>query len=219
MSDKGKKFFHQICCEELHAGGVDTGVAGKKLLIFYCLPINQKLNLMLCIIHQPQDADRTGSNIQEPLHILRPSKRQPGTADLLRQYRCAEFFLAGNQQQVKPGFLAVGKKEIFADGDSQKNVYIPAVADGLGGRVIHPLIGDAQLIEKIIGADLLFQTAGAGGSIRAAKCQGKGRIRGSLGHDIKSFLCQNFLFLCFESYFIAKIWKLQEKEVTGSIYT
>lgn len=163
MMDIGQEFFQQIGGADLYTGSVDAGMAAHVLVFFHNGLIDQQADAAVFVIHQPKDADGAGCDIQKLLHIFGIGEGKAGAADLFGQYGGFEFFGAGHHEQVKIGFLGIAQEQILADLDAEQFIYVMAVLDGRRRVMVEPLIGDAKLIQQIIGADLLGQTAGGVG--------------------------------------------------------
>lgn len=159
MVDGRKKNIQKIQGTDFQAGGIDAGMAADVFMTIDYRPVDQKLYLVFPVIHQTQNADRTWGNVQIFFHIFFAGKGQAGAADLAGQNGGFEFLHSRHHEKIEFGFLGIAEKKIFTDLDTQKFVYIVAVLNGGSGRVIHPQIGYAQLIQQIIGAQLLGKTA------------------------------------------------------------
>ena len=93
-------FYFQAGC--INAGmAADKGMAGNNILI------NKQFYPVFGVVHQSQDTDGTGGDIQKPFHILFFSKGKAGTADLFGKLRRMKLFLPRHQQKVEGGFLGI----------------------------------------------------------------------------------------------------------------
>ena len=71
--------------------------------------------------------------------------------------------MAVHKQQVKGGLLPVAQHQVLADGGAQVFLNGHTVLDGIGGVVVHPVIGDAQLVQQVIAGQLLGDASGGVG--------------------------------------------------------
>ena len=81
-------------------------------------------------------------------------KRQPGAAQLGGQILGAELFVTGHHQQVKNGLLPVAQEQILAHFHVQGLIDRQTVLHGHGGGMVDAGVGDVQLIQQPVGADL-----------------------------------------------------------------
>ena len=86
---------HQIIGTKPQAGGVDAGVAAEVFTLQHIL-INKQLHLLFPVVHQPQNADGAGGDVQQPLHMLRAGKGKAGGADLLAQCAGLKLLITGD---------------------------------------------------------------------------------------------------------------------------
>lgn len=128
--------------------------------------IDQQPDLMLRIIHQPQDADGTGSNVKKLLHMFCIREGKTCAADLFGELGCFKFLFSGHQKKVKCSFLGIAQKQVFADFCAKQLFDRDAALYRKNGIMIHAVIGDVQLIQQIISAD--FSGKPSGGVFRAS---------------------------------------------------
>ena len=120
------------------------------------------------VVHQAQDADGAGGDVQQLQHLLGRGKGQPGGADLLGEELGLEGLLAGHDQQVHLGLLAVGQQQVLADLAAQQALHFFTGFNGIGMVMIHPPVFETQGVQQVIAA-LLLGDARVG---RAALVQG-----------------------------------------------
>ena len=106
MAHGGDDFFHEVLRAQPQGGGVDAGVAAEELTLQDIL-IHQQLYHMLPIVHQAQNAQRTGSNVQIFFHILCRGKRKPRRTYLGRQILGLERLVPGKKEQIESRTLPV----------------------------------------------------------------------------------------------------------------
>ena len=134
-----KHLFDQICRPHAKAGGIDTGVAPEIFAVQHLL-IDQQLHLMFLIVHQTEHTDRSGSDIQEFLHVFRLGKRKPRRADLRRQILGMEHLGIRDHQQIKGRLLAVAQEQILSDHGLQDLIHFLTILHGHRRSVIHTVI-------------------------------------------------------------------------------
>ena len=75
MSRVGEKNVQQVGGGDAEAAVIFAGVAAKPLG-FVDLPIHQKADMMVCVVHEPQHAGGAGGAAQKRLHGLGRGERQ-----------------------------------------------------------------------------------------------------------------------------------------------
>ena len=65
---------------------------------------------MFLVIHETQNTERTGGDIQIFFHVLSVSKGKPGRADLGGEFFGFKGFITGHHQQVEAGTLPVAQQ-------------------------------------------------------------------------------------------------------------
>ena len=159
VTQGGNDFLNEILGGEPEGAGVDAGMAAKEGSVQHIL-IDQQTNPVLFVVHQTQDTEAARGDVQKLLHEFRSGEGQPGGSNLLGQLAGFENLIAGDQQQVKVGTLAVAQQQIFAGVRAQGLVNIGAGLHGHGSFVIDPVVPDAQSIQKIVAPDFFFQSIG-----------------------------------------------------------
>ena len=112
--DCGQEFIKNVRSLYFHAGSVDAGVTADGVT-FQNVFVYKELYMMIMVIHQPHDTDRTRQDVQRFEHLLRGSEGEPCRADLGRELTCLKRFVTGDHQQIECSLLAVTQKQIFAD--------------------------------------------------------------------------------------------------------
>ena len=118
-----------------------------KFMMFDNILVNQKANPIFLIVHQSQNTDRAGSNIEKLFHEFRTSKGKAGAAYLFGQPRCLEFFMTGHHEKVEICFLSIAQKQIFAYFDIQVLIDIMTGLDGSGSVMIQSAVGNLKLVQ------------------------------------------------------------------------
>ena len=83
--------------------------------------------MVLRVIHESHDADRTGSQTEIFLHMIVICKGKSRRTDLFGENLRLEFFMSRHQEKVKLWLLSVAEEEIFA-------VAAPFMTDSAGKR-------------------------------------------------------------------------------------
>ena len=117
--------------------------------------VDDELNMVLRIVHQPQHADRAGRDVEIALHICRIRERQPRHAKLLGKVFRLEVLLPFQHQQVKLRLLPVAEEEILADLLAEHGLDGLACLDRVRKVVVDARIRNAQPIKQVIAALLL----------------------------------------------------------------
>jgi len=146
MPHGGDDLIYQVFRAQPQAGGVDTGVAADVFALENIL-IDQKLHMVFLVVHQAQNAQGAGSDVQKLLHIFRGRKGQPGGADLLGKILGLEGLVSGHQKQVERGALPVAEHQVLADGGLQCLIDSGAGLHGHGCLMVDALIGDSQSVQ------------------------------------------------------------------------
>ena len=133
------------------------------VLPFQHVLVHEKLYMVLPVVHQPQDADGAGGDVQKLLHILRRGKAQAGGADLLGENTGLKMFVPGEHQQIKVRTLPVAQQQILADHRVQHPVDLLAGLHGHSRLVIDAPIVDSQAVQQIVAANFLLKPSGAVG--------------------------------------------------------
>lgn len=61
-----------------------------------------------------------------------------------------EYLVPFQQQKIELGFLPVTQEEVFGNGGLQNRLHLVAGLNVKGRAVVHPAIGDAQAVQKVI---------------------------------------------------------------------
>ena len=125
--------------------------------------VDDELNMVLRIVHQPQHADRAGRDVEIALHICRIRERQPRHAKLLGKVFRLEDLLPFQHEQVELRLLPVAEEEVFADLLAEHLLDGLAGLDGVGVVMVDAEIGDAEAVKQVIAALLLRQARSAVG--------------------------------------------------------
>ena len=133
------------------------------VLPFQHVLVHEKLHMVLPVVHQPQNADGAGGDVQKLLHILRRGKAQAGGTDLLGEDAGFEMLVPGQHQQIKLRTLPVAQQQIFADHRIQHPVDLLAGLHGHSRLVIDALVVDSQTVQQIVAADFLLKPSGTVG--------------------------------------------------------
>lgn len=106
MTDGGQKFFQKIAHRDLDAGCVDTGMAAY-IRDFKKVFVDQQLYLLILVIDQTHDTDRTWPDIQQFDHPFFRCESQAGRPYFFRDLTGAEGFFARHDQQIEVCLPAV----------------------------------------------------------------------------------------------------------------
>lgn len=139
MVNGRENFIQQVLGAQLQAGGVNAGMAADEFVVQHCF-VDQQADTVFLVVHQTQDTDGAGGDIQVFFHELRFSEGQAGASDLLGKNGCLELFCAGEEQEIKGGFLGVPEKQVLTDVDAQPAVHILACFDGGHGIMIQATV-------------------------------------------------------------------------------
>ena len=102
------------------------------------------------VLEQAQKAGGAGLNSQKPGQILFPGKAQAAAAQLSGKMLGFEYLVPFQQQKIELGFLPVAQEEVFGNGGLQNRLHLVAGLNVKGRAVVHPAIGDAQAVQKVI---------------------------------------------------------------------
>lgn len=91
-------------------------------------------------------------NAQQLIELVGLAEAQTGGTDELGYHRGFEPLAAGDQQQVKHGFLAVAQKQVLADHGAQSLFCLGQILHGARFGMLHLSIWDVQLFQQPIGA-------------------------------------------------------------------
>ena len=169
MVDGGEKFFKDIRRSDGEGGRVDAGVAADGFRGGDGA-VDDELDGVVRVVHEAEDADGAGGDIEIFLHIRRVGEGQARHAELLRQVPGLEDLLPFQHEQVKLRLLPVAEEEVFADLLAEHLLDGLAGLDGVGVVMIDAEIGDAEAAQQVIAALLLRQARSAVG--RAAGIAG-----------------------------------------------
>ena len=131
------------------------------VLPFQHVLVHEKLHTVLPVIHQPQNADGAGGDVQKFLHILRRGKAQAGGTDLLGEDAGFEMLVPRQHQQIKLRTLPVAQQQIFADHRVQHPVDLLAGFHGHSRLVVDAPEVDSQTVQQIVAANFLLKPSGA----------------------------------------------------------
>jgi len=159
VMDGRENGFQQIPGPKLQAGGVDAGVAAEKFVAFQYIPVDEQPYPILMVVHQAQNADRAGGNVQKLFHIFRTGEGEAGASNLPGENCGFKFLPAWHHQQVEGGFLRIAEKKILADVNIQQEVHLMAGFDGGKGVMVYPLIGNVEGVQQVIDPDFLGKTS------------------------------------------------------------
>lgn len=98
--------------------------------------------MVLRVIHESHDADRSGSQAEIFLHMVIIRKRKSRGTDLFGENLRLEFLMSRHQEEVELRLLGVAEKEVLADMDSQDLVCAGAGIDGERGLMIKAHVGN-----------------------------------------------------------------------------
>lgn len=171
----------QVLPAEPEGGGGDAWVAADKFIL-HQLPVYDQRDMAVCVKEQLQSGYRAGNGLQIVPHVAAVGKGQPGAAQLGGEKFGLEGLVAGHHQQVEIGLLPVAQKQVLADVSAQHLFHLMAELDGVGVVVVHPDIGDFQLLQPVVDGQLLGDAAvgGAGGVAGLIDVHG---IAPSVGRD------------------------------------
>ena len=116
--------------------------------------------MVLRIIHESHDADRSGSQAEIFLHMVIIRKRKSRGTDLFGENLRLEFLMSRHQEKVELRLLGVAEKEVLADMDSQDLVCAGAGIDGERGLMVKAHVGNILGVQEIVGADLCLDSSG-----------------------------------------------------------
>ena len=85
MAHGRNQLCQHILSSQPQTGCVDTGVTANKFSPQHIF-VNKQLDPVVLIVHQTENAQRAGRNVQKLLHIFAGGEREPGGADLLREF-------------------------------------------------------------------------------------------------------------------------------------
>ena len=98
--------------------------------------------MVLRVIHESHDADRTRSQTKKFLHMVIVRKGKSRGTDLFGENLRFEFLMSRHQEKVELRLLGVAEKEVLADMDSQDLVCAGAGIDGERGLMIKAHVGN-----------------------------------------------------------------------------
>lgn len=98
--------------------------------------------MVLRVIHESHDADRSGSQAEIFLHMVIIRKRKSRGTDLFGENLRLEFLMSRHQEKVELRLLGVAEKEVLADMDSQDLVCAGAGIDGECGLMVKAHVGN-----------------------------------------------------------------------------
>ena len=151
MPGSREELFNHVFCAQFQTARAHAGVAAE-ILVLEDVLIDQERDMVLFVIHESHDTDGARFDVQILQHGVFPGKRETGGIDLRGEFFRLEFFVSGHHKQVKPGFLAITEKEVLADQYTEYGVDLVAGFHVVGAFVIGALIGNLQVVQKIIGS-------------------------------------------------------------------
>ena len=132
VPQSGKDFIQQITGSDFQAGSVDTGVTAEVFILQH-ISVNRQPDTVFCIVHQPQNTDGTGGDVEKLFHKFSRCKGQSGAAHLFGENGCFELFFTRRQQKVKICLLGIAQEQVFTDTDLQQSLDFMADLDGICG--------------------------------------------------------------------------------------
>ena len=150
----GEELREDVAGPQLQAAGADAGVAGEVLRLID-RAVDEKVDPVLRVVHQPQDGGGAGSAAQQLPELVLRGEGEPGGADLGGEVLRFKGLIPGHAEEIELRLLAVAEKEVFADGAAQDLLHRPAFLHVVGGVAADPVIGDVQGAQKRKGRLLL----------------------------------------------------------------
>lgn len=98
--------------------------------------------MVLRVIHESHDADRSGSQAEIFLHMVIVRKRKSRGTDLFGENLRLEFLMPRHQEEVELRLLGVAEEKVLADMDPKDFVCTVACVDGECGFMVEAYIGD-----------------------------------------------------------------------------
>ena len=98
--------------------------------------------MVLRVIHESHDADRSGSQAEIFLHMVIIRKGKSRGADLFGENFCLEFLMPRHQEEVELRLLGVAEEEVLADMDPKDFVGTVACVDGECGLMVKAHVGN-----------------------------------------------------------------------------
>ena len=98
--------------------------------------------MVLRVVHESHDADRTGSQAEKFFHMVIIRKGKPRGADLFGENFRLEFLMSRHQEEVELCLLGVAEEEVLADMDPKDFVCTVACVDGECGLMVKAHVGN-----------------------------------------------------------------------------
>ena len=106
--------------------------------------VEEDMDVVVRVVHQPEGADRTGAQPEVTLHALRRGKTELALAEALLQVADGKGAGAVEDDQVVPVALVVAEEKVFAVGAVEVLAILHRQLDGGGFRVLEIFEADAQ---------------------------------------------------------------------------
>ena len=162
MAQGGDDGAGQIAGGDGEGGGVQAGVEADLGPVQH-RAVDDQTDALVRVVHQTQNAQRAGGDIQQGLHLFVGCEAQPRAAQSLGEILGLEDLVALHEQQIEVGLLAVGQQKILADRAAEGRFDLPAQLHRGGGGVVGAAVRNAQPVEQ--GVAFLF-LGGAFGKVR-----------------------------------------------------
>lgn len=98
--------------------------------------------MVLRVIHESHDADRTRSQTKKFLHMVIIRKGKSRGTDLFGENLRFEFLMSRHQEKVEFRLLGVAEEEVLADMDPKDFVGTVACVDGECGLMVKAHVGN-----------------------------------------------------------------------------
>ena len=146
-----EELFNHVFCAQFQTARAHAGVAAE-ILVLEDVLIDQERDMVLFVIHESHDTDGARFDVQILQHGVFPGKRETGGIDLRGEFLRLELFVTGHHEKIEFRLLTITEKEVFADQHAEYGVDLVAGFHVVGAFVIGALIGDLQVVQKIIGS-------------------------------------------------------------------
>ena len=153
--------FQKILPFELEGGGGDARMAADEFA-GHQVPVDDQLDTAFRIEQQLQGGDGAGSGLEAVPHMVLAGEGQPGAAQLGGEEFGLEGLVPWRHQQVEVRLLLVAQEQVFTDLGAQHLLHLVADLNGVGVVVLHPDVGDIQLLQPVVDGQLLGDAAVCG---------------------------------------------------------
>ena len=119
------------------------------------IPVDDQLDMAVRVKQQLQGGDGAGSGLEIVPHVAAVREGQPGTAQLGGEELGLEGLVPRHHQQVEIGLLAVAQEQVLANFGAQHLLHLVAELNGVGAVVVHPDVGNRQLLQPVVYGDFL----------------------------------------------------------------